>query len=653
MNNVSAASGNVGLTFEDGQAGGQPGQDTIVVDNVNASGGNITIAAGKSSSIASNVLLGGQVTSPVGTATISTSAGNIINGAPDQLIRAHIVTLTASHGTIGESADIRIDLDPDQFNAAAQGDIKVTAIGGPLAVGNVTSTAGNIVLTAGSVAVPGEDIVLGGSSVIDAAAGAVTLRAEDNVYAAPGSTITAGGSVLIYGEYDNPGIGAGSILQIQGTIHAQQVTIFGSSKNNDVITVSRGDTTPTTIYTYAGDSQVNVQALGATATIYCGSGNDTINVGSLAPASGGVLDPIAAALDILGGTGSNVLNVDDSGSSAARTGTMGAYQIFNTMFYTLTGLGMTGGGITYLNIAAVNVALGGGSNALTVSATIPGSTAIFAGGGPDTVNVQAVSGPTTLWGSTGNLTTNVGSTQPVAGGIVDNISGPLVVIGGSGTNVLNVDDSGSVSSKSGTLTSSTITGLNMAAGITYSGMSTVNVALGQGSEFFTIASTRHGHDQRAVRQRGRPGRLSTRRAARQPSAAARARTQSTSFPRAPTTTINAGSGNALINIFSVGGPTTVNNTAATATVNIQSINGPTTVNGDGRDVINVGSLAPQTGGVVSAIESPLAINGSAGHGHRQRGRHGQPSARSRHVDRHHAYRAGRCPSASPTAISRR
>ena len=417
--------------------------------------------------------------------------------------------------------------------------------------------------------------------------------------------------MLIYGEYDNTGVGAGSILQILGTIHAQQVTIFGSAKNNDVITVSRGDATPTTIETYAGNTQVNVQALGATATVYCGSGNDTINVGSLAPATGGVLDPITASLDILGGAGANVLNVDDSGSNVARTGALGSFQFLGATFYDVTGLGMTGGGITYLNIAAVNVALGGGSNALTVSATIPGSTAIFAGGGPDTVNVQAISGPTTLWGSTGNLTTNVGSTQPVAGGIVDNISGPLFVIGGSGTNVLNVDDSGSVSSKSGTLTSSTITGLNMAAGITYSGMANVNVALGQGSEFFTIASTDTGTTSVQCGNGADLVDIDTTRGTTNVSGGAGQDTVNVVSTGA-TTTINAGSGNALINIFSVGGPTTVNNTAATATVNIQTINGPTTVNGDGRDVINVGSLAPQTGGVVSAIESPLVINGARG-----------------------------------------
>ena len=90
-------------------------------------------------------------------------------------------------------------------------------------------------------------------------------------------------------------------------------------------------------------------------------------------------------------------------------------------YYTITGLGMAGV-ITYNNVAAVNLALGSGNNAVTIANTIPGNTAVFAGAGADTINVQAISGPTSLWGGSGNLTTNVGSSQPAQGGIVDNIA---------------------------------------------------------------------------------------------------------------------------------------------------------------------------------------------------------------------------------------
>ena len=303
-----------------------------------------------------------------------------------------------------------------------------------------------------------------------------------------------------------------------------------------------------------------------------------------------------------GGAGTNVLNVDDSGSSANRIGTLTSSA--------LTGLGMTGG-ISYSHMSAVNITLGAGTESLTVASTIAGQTTVFAGAGPDTINVQSTSGPTTLWGGRGNLTANVGSLQPAQGGIVDNIRAPLTVNGASGVNALNVDDSGSASNKTGTLTSTTITGLNMAGGITYSGMAAVNIALGQGSVHFIIASTQTGTT--SVQSGGGSDIVDVQstRGATTVSGGAGTDTINVFSTGAPAT-INAGSGNAVINIFSVGGTTAINNNNAVATINIQSIGGATSVYGDGRDVVNVGSKAPQTGGVVSAISAPLLIAGGRG-----------------------------------------
>ena len=49
--------------------------------------------------------------------------------------------------------------------------------------------------------------------------------------------------------------------------------------------------------------------------MFCGSGNDAINVGSQSPAAGGILDFIGAPLGVFGGSGADVLNVDDSEAS--------------------------------------------------------------------------------------------------------------------------------------------------------------------------------------------------------------------------------------------------------------------------------------------------------------------------------------------------
>ena len=53
VNNVSSANGSVTLKFEDGQAASAPTSDTITVQNVNSTQGNVTIVAGTSSTVPS------------------------------------------------------------------------------------------------------------------------------------------------------------------------------------------------------------------------------------------------------------------------------------------------------------------------------------------------------------------------------------------------------------------------------------------------------------------------------------------------------------------------------------------------------------------------------------------------------------------------
>src|SRR5262249_44404538 len=70
--------------------------------------------------------------------------------------------------------------------------------------------------------------------------------------------------------------------------------------------------------------------------------------------------------------------------------------------------------------------------------------------------------------------------QPATGGILDNIQGALTIIG-NGADTMNVDDTGSTTAKTGTLTAMTLTGLNMGpSGITYSGLANLNISLGTG-----------------------------------------------------------------------------------------------------------------------------------------------------------------------------
>ncbi len=224
----------------------------------------------------------------------------------------------------------------------------------------------------------------------------------------------------------------------------------------------------------------NVQSTSAnvgTTTVRTAGNSNVIDVGStagLTPIAAGVLSNILGALNLVGG-GQDTANVDDTGDASGRTGYLTSTQ--------LTGLGMGSQGIAYSALALLNIKLGTGGNTFTIANTASGTTTtVNSGTGSDTVNVQATSGPATVnTGGGSNLNVvNAGSKEPMTGGIVDNIQGALTVVG-NGADTMNVDDTGSTTAKTGTLTATTLTGLNMGpSGITYSGLSILNISLGSG-----------------------------------------------------------------------------------------------------------------------------------------------------------------------------
>src|SRR5206468_12243070 len=96
--------------------------------------------------------------------------------------------------------------------------------------------------------------------------------------------------------------------------------------------------------------------------------------------------------------------------------------------------------------------------------------------------VRSTSAATTLNTGTGINTINVGSTSPVNGGMVDGIQGALTIVG-NGKDVLNIDDTGSVTDKTGTLNYGALTGLGMGeGGIIFGNVSVLNLGLGSGND---------------------------------------------------------------------------------------------------------------------------------------------------------------------------
>jgi hypothetical protein len=195
-----------------------------------------------------------------------------------------------------------------------------------------------------------------------------------------------------------------------------------------------------------------------------------INLGSLNPLDNGKLSAIAGSITVQG-SGPDLLYLDDSGDTTTWTGS----QEPTITATNVTGLGMgTPTGVAYAGLGLVELWLGHAAQTINVLSTAANPLARF--GGTHTVIGTLVAGNT--W--------NVGSQAPTtAGGVLAGIQGPLEVRGGGAhtslADTLNVDDSGSTGSESGTLTDSTLTGLRMGPmGIFFQGMAVLNLNLGQG-----------------------------------------------------------------------------------------------------------------------------------------------------------------------------
>src|SRR5262249_11294588 len=133
-----------------------------------------------------------------------------------------------------------------------------------------------------------------------------------------------------------------------------------------------------------------------------------------------------------------------------------------------TGLGMTTG-VHYAQFESLTVDLGSGNDSFAIAGTHTGTTLVRGNGGDDTFVV-------------GSLTSH-------GGGRVDGITRPLTIDAGSGNDVLTVDDTGSTTAKTGTLTATALTGLAMGGTLTYAGLEGLEIFLGSGNDQFAITGT--------------------------------------------------------------------------------------------------------------------------------------------------------------------
>ena len=133
----------------------------------------------------------------------------------------------------------------------------------------------------------------------------------------------------------------------------------------------------------------------------------------------------------------------------------------------LTGLGMGGdtliagetirGGIGYLNLEAVRIELGTGDDLLTIASTHQGATTVTTGLGADGVIIKSIGGHTSIETGDGDDAVLIGNDDL----LVDQITGLLTIDTGAGDDMLTVNDSGDTNANTGTLTRTTLNGLDM------------------------------------------------------------------------------------------------------------------------------------------------------------------------------------------------
>ena len=164
-------------------------------------------------------------------------------------------------------------------------------------------------------------------------------------------------STTLAGQGLLTGLGMGSMGITYSNLGALNISLGNGNNTFNILSTQAGTTT--TLNNGSGQSAVNVQSTAGPTIINTPSqGVEIVNVGSLAPVTGGNVNGIQGALTV-NDDNYGTLNVDDTGSTAANTGTL--------TDTTLTGLGMAG--ITYNHLAALNISLGSGANTFNILST--------------------------------------------------------------------------------------------------------------------------------------------------------------------------------------------------------------------------------------------------------------------------------------------
>jgi len=272
-----------------------------------------------------------------------------------------------------------------------------------------------------------------------------------------------------------------------------------SAAAGDDLTVAYTDPdTTTTVFAGQGADSIRVKAANGVVQLDGGAGDDRFQVWSDA----NLLDGIAGTLRIVGGAGTDSVDVRDTADTSGDTGTLTSSA--------LTGLDM-GGSIQYGSFATqtftylyqFQTVTNPGPPAVINSVNNPQTftlaygpietLVVSTGSGNDVIDVQGTQAATTISTNGGNDAVNVSSDGALLGGTLDDVNGALTLRLGADDNTLNVSDFGDADADGAvTITSSTISGLAPAL-ITYDTSNRftggVNIWAGRGNDVVGITST--------------------------------------------------------------------------------------------------------------------------------------------------------------------
>jgi hypothetical protein len=388
--------------------------------SINGAGGPVDIEATGNVSLTS-------ITS-TGDVSVTSTGGSIIDVLNDALPRivGRAIALAAPLGRIGTAGDefvvdTAVPSSGGRLSATSKGTIRITEATGGLGIGVIASADGDVRLTAAETAAHAEPMLLFAGSSIDAE-GAVLFRVGGDFDAPVGSTITAGTTITIEGDYDagqSFATDPATTFNAFGRLVAPQVTINAHDDGNvfNIGAVAAGS--PLTVQTDGLSSTFNVSSDGANAR--------------------GTTAGIEAVLRLHAGAGSNRLVVSDFGGTTSRSATITSTSITGlsagAIHYASTGGQFvddagTGFGITLLGS-------GTAATSFAIQGTLAGSTTRVVGGGAND----------------GFTVTNAGATSGIAGRL-------KIEAGGGSANRLVIDDSASASVEAVVLTNSSVEGLS-------------------------------------------------------------------------------------------------------------------------------------------------------------------------------------------------